>query len=640
MSYFRSFTTLTLAASIVFAQSEVSIQDPARYKYFGRFVTPFHIQQRIVAPAKVTNSARLDSLIRAGNLYLSAEDVIALSLENNLDIAIQRYGPYLQREVLRRAEGGAPLRQVGVPVAAGPVSVSTTGVSTLAVGLAGGGGAVTSGGGLVASIGSTPPNLDPTLVGQATFSHNSTPLQNISVAGVPTQVTSNKQYVVQYQQAWATGTNMQATYYTLHQDSNIPFNALNPYRSGYIDLFIQQPLLQGLGIAMNNRYIKIARNNIKVSEITLKLQVITTVSAILNLYWDLVSFNDDARVKQKALETAQQLYEDNKHQAELGTLPVIEVTRAAAQVSQSKENLLIAQTNVAQQEVVLKSALSRTGIADPALDDVHIIPLDTIVVPEKEEIRPVQDLIEQALSARPEIEQGRINIESQRIQATGTRNALLPNLTAFVDLTNNGLTGSPNPLCSNLPPVQQSICIPDSYLVGGVGNLFSQIFRRNYPSYSAGFSLNIPFRNRAAQADFVADQLSLRQNELGLQKVINQVRQDVRNALVGLQQARARYEASVATRKLAEQTLEAEQMRFKFGESSIPTVVQAQNDLANDQSLEIQAMANYTHSRIAFDEAIGQTLQVNQISMEEATAGRVARDSMIPPSALKTGAKQ
>src|SRR5262249_10080426 len=160
--------------------------------------------------------------------------------------------------------------------------------------------------------------------------------------------------------------------------SNSPALALNPFRQGNIDLFITQQLLQGWGIPVNNRYIRIAKNNIKVSEITLKLQVITTVSAILNLYWDLVSFNDDVSVKHGALETAEKLLEDNKHQVELGTLPAIEVTRAAAQVSQSKENLLIAQTNVAQQEVVLKNALSRTGIAVAALEEVRIVPLDSI----------------------------------------------------------------------------------------------------------------------------------------------------------------------------------------------------------------------------------------------------------------------
>jgi outer membrane protein len=206
---------------------------------------------------------------------------------------------------------------------------------------------------------------------------------------------------------------------------------------------------------------------------------------------------------------------------------------------------------------------------------------------------------------------------------TGTRNALLPNLQAFAEFTNNALTGIPNALANGANG------IPDPYFVGGYGNLLGQIGRRNYPNYSVGFQVNIPIRNRAAQADYVTDQLSLRQSELQLQRSISQVRVDVKNAIIGLQQARARYETAVATRTLAQQTLTAEQRRFQFGESTIALVVQAQRDLNLDQSAEVQAMANYTHAKIAFDEAVGQTLEVNGISMDEAKSGQVARQSMI-----------
>ncbi len=174
---------------------------------------------------------------------------------------------------------------------------------------------------------------------------------------------------------------------------------------------------------------------------------------------------------------------------------------------------------------------------------------------------------------------------------------------------------------------------PDPYFVGGYGTFASQIFRRNFPDYSVGFSLNIPFRNRVAQADYVADQLSLRQSELQLHRSISQVRADVKNAVIGLQQARARYEAAVAARKLAQEALEAEQNRFKFGVSTVSLVVQAQRDLAVDQSAEVQSMANYTHARSAFDDAVGQTLQVNGISMEEAASGHVSRLSALPEAA-------
>jgi outer membrane protein len=445
----------------------------------------------------------------------------------------------------------------------------------------------------------------------------------------PSLIADTRQFQLQYAQSFVSGTYAQLTYYTIRSNYNSPAFDINPNTTGLLDLYVTQNLLQGFGVAVNNRNIRVAKNNLKVTELQLKRQVITTVSGVLNLYWDLVSFNQDLRIKQEALNTAQTLYEGNKHQVELGTLPAIEVTRAAAEVSSDKENLLIAQTNVAQQETVLKNALSRNGIVSQTLDEVHIVPLDHIVVPETEDLEPTAELINLALKQRPEIAQTKINIESSIINIGGAKNYLLPTLQAFFELTNNGLTGPANPAS-----VPYGLVPPDTY-VGGYGNLLKQIFSRDYPNYSAGFSLNIPFRNRVAQADYATDQLQLRQSQLQYQKEVSQVRVDVKNAVIEVQQARARYETAVATRSLAQQTLEAEQNRFRFGESTIAIVVQAQRDLASDQSAEVQAMANYTHAKVAFDQAVGQTLDVNGISMEEAAAGHVARESTIPPSATE-----
>jgi len=603
--------------------AEVSVKDPPGKRYVEPILRPFHVERRIVGPAQLTNSPRLEQLVRGGSLYLSVRDVIALALENNLDIAIQRYGPYLQREVLRRAEGGAPLRNVGVPIFSGPQSVSLAGVNVNAVGLSDTG-AVSSGAGVVTSIGTAPPNLDPVLIAQTQFSHVTTPLSVTALSRVSSLISNGQTFVLGYAQSFPTGTSAQLTFVSSRSSVNSPANVLSPYTQGDLELYVSQNLLQGWGLAVNNRYIRVAKNNMKVTDLQFKQQVVTTVSAILNLYWDLVSFNQDLRIKQEALETAQKFYEDNQKQAELGTLPGIEVTRAAAQVSASKEDLLIAQTNVAQQETVLKNALSRTGIASAWLDDVHIVAMDSITVPETENLKPTAGLVEEALKSRPEIEKTRINLESSKISAIGTRNALLPTLSAFIDVSNNALAGDPNPL--NTIPGNT----PAPAIVGGYGSFLGQIFRRNYPNYSAGFSLNVPFRNRAPQADYVADQLQLRQDELQLQKAENQIRVEVKNAVIGLQQARARYETAVATRALAEQTLDAEQNRFKFGESTPAAVIQAQRDLAADQSAEVQAMANYTHAQIAFDQAIGRTLEVNRISIEEAKAGQVSQTSSIP----------
>ena len=299
------------------------------------------------------------------------------------------------------------------------------------------------------------------------------------------------------------------------------------------------------------------------------------------------------------------------------------MTRAAAEVSSSKEDLLIAQTNVSQQEIVLKNALSRNGIENPWLDEVHIIPLDHIEIPKTDEVRPVQDLITEAVESRVEVETRKINVDSQKILLQGTKNGLLPSLSAFAEVTNHGLSGPANPLYTGTP---------DPYFVGGLGNVLAQLARRNFPDYSAGIALNIPFRNRAAQADFVTDQLQLRQSELQLQRAVNQVRVDVKTALIGLQQARARYQTSVDARALAEKSLEAEQKRFQSGVATVAQVIQAQKDLGANQDAEIQAMANYTHARIAFDMALGRTLETNHIIMEEAMSGQVQRESVLPPN--------
>jgi outer membrane protein TolC len=606
-----------------FAHSEASIQSPEPKNFTGRFLRPFHLEKRVVPPIKTANSPRLEALVRGGNLYLSVQDVIALVLENNLDIAVQRYSPLLARESLRRAEAGGFLRSVDTPVVAGPTSVSTAGINTGGNGLAGGSG-IGGGGGIVSQIGPVPPSLDPSIFMNFQAGHLTSP-QTITSLVQTTSLTQNyHSFFFQYFQQWLTGTSAAFSFSnsSVYLNSSAPL--LNPAISGSFDITINQPLLQGFNRAVNNRNIRVARNNMKVSALQVKQQVATTVSAALNLYWDLVSFNEAVRIKEKALETAQSLYDGNKKQVEIGALPAIEVTRAAAEVSSSKEDLLIAQTNVAQQEIVLKNALSRNGIETPWLDEVHIVPLDHIEIPKTDEIRPVQDLINDAMANRTEVETKKINVDSQQILLKGDRNGLLPSLSAFAEVTNHGLSGPVNPLLSG--------GTPDPFFVGGNNSVLSQLFHRNFPDYSAGVSLNIPFRNRAAQADYVTDQLQLRQSELQLQRVLNQVRVDVKTALIGMQQARARYQTAVDARALAEKSLEAEQKRFVSGVSSVALVIQAQKDLGTNQDSEVQAMANYTHARIAFDLALGRTLETNHIVMEEALSGQVQRDSVLPPN--------
>jgi outer membrane protein TolC len=604
-------------------QSEVSIETPPQNKITYWFLKPFHLEKRVVTPIKLTNSPRLEQLVRSGNLYLSAQDVIALTLENNLDIAVQRYGPFLSREVLQRAEAGGLLRDTSSPVLPGPASVSTAGVSAASSGLAGGAG-IGSVGTVITGIGPNPPGLDPSIVVQFSAGHQTTPETNTQLNATTELVNSYRQVYAQYSQSFITGTNILFDFAETRtfQNSSVPL--YNPFLQGQLDFQVSQQLLQGFGLPVNNRYIKVAKNNQKVSDLTLKLQVSTTVAAVLNLYWDLVSFNDAVRIKQQALDAAQKLYEGNKKQVEIGAMAGIEVTRTGAAVSAAKEALLIAQSNVSQQEIVLKNALNRNAMANAWLDEIHVIPLDRIEIPKTDEVRPIQDLVQEALKNRAEMVTANINLDNRKILLKGTRNNLLPTLQAFAELTNNGLAGPVNPLYNG------SYGAPLTYFIGGTGTLLSQVLGRDFPNYSAGISLNIPFRNRQAQADYVIDELQLRQAELGMQRATNQVRVDVKTNLINLEQARARYETAVATRQLSEQNLDAEQKRFNYGVGSVALVIAAQQQVAADQEAEVESMANYTHAKIAFDDAMGRTLEVNNVSMEEAKSGRVERESVIP----------
>ena len=598
---------------------------PPRSRPLGFLTRPY--QQRAVPQVNLTNSGRLGALIRAGSLYLSARDVVALALENNIDIEIQRYGPLMARQDIDRARAGGALRAPSTAIAPGPQSVSLAGINVSGTSLASGAG-VGSGGGITAQIGAQIPQTDPTVNVQAYFGHYTSPQSNLVLYESNSIVEDYQSVSAGYSQQFMNGAAFSLNYNSQRATVNVPTTLLNPLTQGSLNLNISQNLLQGFGASVNSRYIRIARNNSHVSDLQLKQQVATTVSAVLNLYWDLVAFNEDLRLKRLALDAARQLCEDNKKELAAGAIAAIEVTRAQAEIPARAEDVLIAETNLLEQEIVLKNTLSRRGMEDPALEDAHIVTLDPIQVPEQEGLPPLKELVKQALERRADLAQNRINIESQILVLSGDRSALKPSLQAVASFTNQALVGAPNPL-----NVDDKIAgTPDPYYFGGYGSLLGQIFRRNFPNYTVGFSLSLPLRNRAAQADFATDQLQLRQDELQLEKSISQVSVDVRNALIGVEQAHSRYQTALETLKLARETLEAEKKKYEFGKSTNALVIQAQRDVVAAESEQVQSMANYTHARIALDAAAGTTLERNDISMAEASSGRVDRQSSLPPT--------
>jgi outer membrane protein TolC len=525
--------------------------------------------------------------------------------------------------VLRRAEAGGALRSVGLPVAAGPQSVSLQGVSVNAGGgTTASGGGISSGGGIVTQLGPNIPSLDPVVASFVNFQHATTPQSNTVLTGTTALIQDTRSYQASYSQNFVFGLSTQLTYSSNRVKVNSQYFNLNPFTNGSLDLQVTQPLLQGFGSAVNGRNILVQRNNVKVSDLQFKQQVSTTVSAALNLYWDYVAFADDVIARRQAVDTAQTLLANNKKQVELGALAEIEITRAEAQLYAAMQDLTIAQTNLLQQATILKNYISRNGVAQAGLSAVRVVPLDPLPAPEQAPARPIEDLLGDALKNRVEIQQANLNLESNHINLKGIRNSLKPSFNVFAELTNNGLTGELTPLGAGVPGVD--------YLAGGYGNLLAQIFRRNYPNYSAGFSLNIPLRNRAAQADYAISELELRQNELSLNRSTSQVRVEVENAVIGIEQAKARYQAATKSRALQQQVLQADQRKLELGASTPFQVIQDQRDLATAKSSETQAMANFTHARNALEDALGVTLEVHNVVLDQALKGAVATPSTLP----------
>lgn len=599
----------------------------------GWFLGPY--QRAEVPEVNLTNSNRLESLLRAGKLYLSLQDAIALALENNLDIEVARLSPRIAQTDYLRAKAGGLLRGVPTSVSSAPssaLSQVTGGTGGSAAGATSVGSSSSSntssgvGGAVITQTGVSVPSLDPTVFFGGFFGHNSSPQSNTVTTGTTALTYDNRAYQAGYQQNFLTGTTVNYNISTSYTKSNNPYQDINPVNTSNMQLQFTQRLLQGFGLAVNNRNIRVAKNNLKISDLVFTQQVMTTVSGVVNLYWDLVSFNEDLKVKQKALEVAQKFYEDNKKQVEIGTLAPIEIVRAEARTAQAQQDLTNSETSLLQQETIVKNALSKNGTASPSIADARIIPTDALTMPSNDAVPALGELIEAAFKNRPDIEQTKINVRSSKIALAGTRSALLPSLDLQANLQNNGLAGDLNTV--TLPGVPPRS--PDAYFLGGVGSSFGQVFRRNFPNYSVYFQLNVPLRNRTAQADYARDLLSIRQQELQQQQQLNDVRVNVQNALTAVVQARARYLSAVKARQLQEQTLDAENKKYALGASTAFQVVQTQRDLAQAQADEVTALSSYSRARVQLDLSTGAILSKYNVAIDDARRGVSSRPMQAP----------
>jgi outer membrane protein TolC len=589
----------------------------------------------------MSNSERLHSLISGGKLRLSLEDALALALENNLDISVARYNlGFAQTDLLRAKSGGATR---GVPGAfsssalfagalgGGISSISSSSTSSTST-VAGSGGATN-----VGVIGC----CDPVAGAQFGWDRRTSPLNYVVVSGLPVVTTQTSNVVAYFGQGFLTGTSYGVAVSGYRQSTTSLNTLFNPVVPTGLVVGFDQQLLNGFGYRANAKFIRIAQNDLKISNSVFRQQVITTVAQVLNLYWDYLSFKENVRVAEQALAYSEKLLADNKRQVEIGTLAPIEVVRAESEVASDQQNLIVAQTSLQQQAELIKTALARK--VDSELISAQIDAVDKLPEPTPDDIPPLDQALRQALQNRPEVEQAELNVRYESIVIKANRNALLPTLDLFATYAPTGLSGLSTVLgpCPSGYTASGNQCLangsgaiarPTIVSNQGISQSLSQLFHGNYPDYSFGFTLQFPIRNRSAQADAARALLEQRQLEEQLQKQKNQVEQDVRNAEIGVIQAKAQIEAAVKAVLLAQKTLDAEEKKFKLGESTVFLVIQAQRDLATAEGNEVKARSTYAKAITQFRQATGTILAVYHIELNDAVQGKVTRSPNIPGS--------
>ncbi len=584
-----------------------------------------------VPEPRLSNTGQLSDLLRDGKMYLSLSDAVTLALENNYDIAIARINLDIADTDLLRARAGSFLRGVSTGLVTNTIGGSS---STITGGGGPGGTSSASGGsgsgvnGIVLSTnggGPVPYSFDPAITGTGEWQRASTPA---SGALSPASYTDTWTGDIGYQQGFSSGTLLDVTFNNTRQTTNNPFSSFSPLLDSSFQAMVTQHLLQGFGPKINRRFIVEALNDRRITDSGFRQQVIYTVTQVESIYWSLVSAYEDEQAKERALQQSTQLTADNRKQLEIGTLAPLDVVTSDSQVATDKQALIQSQSNLEYQQLLMKQAIAR-NLNDPQLANAPVVPTDRVSLERlSEEDLPVEDLVKQAFALNPQIEQAVLNMDNNHITIRGEKNGLLPVVDLFGFYGGSGVGGSQVP-CN--PTTEAFGCNPAAALTSqGYNTILGNSFNNSAPNYGVGINVNIPLRNRVAQADQARSQMELRQSEMRLQQLYTQIRIQVINAQYALTNDRANVVAAQTARDFNAQSLEAEQKKYRLGASTTANVLQQERTLAQGENNLIAATAAYAKDRSALNQILSNTLDRYGISLVDAASGTVTQKPNIP----------
>ena len=561
----------------------------------------------------LSNSPRLQNLIRDGKIYLSLRDAIAVAIENNLDLAYFRYNfPIAQTDILR-TKSGAQANGVNTAIVQG-----TQGGFAASSGGGGGGSGFSAGaGGIVTSTlgaGTNVASFDPSLTFRGYVDHTVVQEANEFTNGVPVLKTNTIEVLSNYSQSFPIGTNVNINYQGLRQASNSPYSGINPTLYSNFAVTITQPFLAGFGLATNERYIRIAKRNSQITDLAFKTQVIATVTQVEDIYWDLVNAYESDQISEQSLGFANKTLSDDQKQLELQAIPAMQVMTDQSAVATAEGNLTVARASLRLNELLMKNAL--TKVDDASIDEMPVIPLDLKADTDPNAGKSIDDLIAEAEKKRPEVAIYQMQSEVQKQALKDINSELLPTLNMYGYYAGAGTAGPPNPNCS-----LGTECV--SNLPTDFASMFVNTFNYSSPEYQVGMTLSINLRNRQAKADQFRAVLQYRQSQISSEQQKKTILFDVRNSKFALEQDQARVDAAQKAVDLAQKTFDITKQEQVLGAKSSADTLAAENALALAESTLDAAQSQYEKAKVDIDRAIGETLERTGVSIDDAKSGVV-----------------
>ena len=561
------------------------------------------------------------------------QDALALAIENNLDIELQRYMLPTGNTELLRAKGGGLNRGLNFTLAEVPVGtggpLSPVLTTPAAAGRATAGSSVATSALGLSALGE--PQINDSMQGTIAQS-NGTPVpiydpdHDRTVELDPPDHAADQPRQLRHQHAGDrhhAGQRRRPAGLRLRRPGRVefqqqphvaefgahrlqPIHRLDPRAQRYTTL------LRGFGTSLNRRFIRIAGNEQRITSLLFQQQLILTVYGVIRLYTDFVALYEDEKVKQETLTLAEKLLSDMRAQVEEGTLAQVELTRANAQVFSARQDLINARGLREEQEAIFKNVHYAPWKRGPRGGERPHHPHRRPQHPGNRRGPAHAGPDRRCAAHRPDLGQARLQVANSQIGLQGARSLTRPEVDLVGIMQNNGLAGQQTSFLGSFDPG----------FIGGYGSVLGQVFSRNYPTYGIGLQVTLPIHNRIAEADLARDELQVKQSEIRLRQLQNQARLEVEDALIAMRRARASYEAASEARRLQEESLDAEQAKFEVGASTSFFVIQYESLLAQARSTEVAALSSYVKAKAALQRAMGSILDENHISIDAAIKGK------------------